>query len=94
MYVKIKLALVINLFALLSACGGGDAGPSDYWLGRWDYWTGTGQWASLTSGQVPVSGYEGKYTTEAECKAAPLSKTPPPGYWSNLHYACWHARSY
>ena len=93
MKTAIKLLFATVSIALITACGGGDAGPSDYWLGRWDYWTGTGKWDSLTSGQVPVRGYEGKYTTEAECKAAPLSKTPPQGYWSNLHYACWQVRS-
>lgn len=89
----IRSAITVVAFSTLAACGGG-GGPTDYWEGSWSYYyRTTGTWAdALDSKKVP-NGPIGQYATEAECKVAPISKTPPSGAWPNLSYSCAHVVS-
>ena len=92
-----KMLYIIMITGILVACGGGgDSGPSDYWIGQLDVNDRT--WGTTIK---VLEFYPTKYGTEADCKAAtPWKSGPyaslysPTGTWYQdggvVRYECWH----
>ncbi len=79
-----KTLLALSVTAVLTACGGGDGGPKEYWYVNWSF-------SRCISGVTAceIRKFDPIFSTEAECINSSTYKNTA-GLPSNAYVGCVH----